>query len=595
MSTYYSLYIDGLFFGVVIALYLIIRLWGLLKTPGANYLIGVVWCVVIWSFAYILEISLKDFSLKSIFFVITYLGISFLPLALLSFALTYTGRGRWLTNSRFLLLAGLPALTFLLATTNRFHGLLWSEVRMPVGNAIGPLLFTPGPWFDILIIYSYALILVATFFLAQIAAQSHNLYRYQARIMLIGIILPWIVNIIYVSAGSRLSPLDWTPFAFTLTGIALEIGFVRYGLMDILPVAQSAMFNAMRDGIIVADEKGRIVEINPSAQRILKGHGDRLIGMDIRQILPAWIAWKTEAGNASETTHEISLGEQPNQRSYLLRLTPLTGRRGQVTGRLVTLNDITEQKQAEHQMRQAHEDAMEANRLKTQLLASVSHDLRTPLGAIMGYAEMIQAGAFGKVNEKQEHAAAEILESANQLLVFVNNLISQAQIETGRIVLRNEKFEPQELTGAVRATISYMAQKKKIGLRIESDENLPAHLLGDAYWLRQILLNLANNAVKFTEKGSVTIRFYLGDSRHWAMQVADTGIGIPPEEQARIFEPFHQVESSPPRRHIGSGLGLSIVHQLVTLMGGEISLQSEVGQGSKFTVTLPLMEPPATG
>jgi PAS domain S-box-containing protein len=588
MSTYYSLYLDGLFFGIVIALYLIIRLWGLIKTPGANYLIGVIWCVVIWSFAYILEISLKDFTLKSIFSVITYLGISFLPLTLFSFALSYAGRGRWLTNSRFLLLAILPALTFLLAATNNLHGLMWSEVSMPIGNPVGPLLLTPGPWDDILIVYAYAFILAAIFFLAQIAAQSHNLYRYQARIMLIGTILPWIVNILYIAQGNRTSALDWTPFAFTLTGIALEIGFVRYGLMDILPVAQGALFNAMRDGIIVADEKGRIVEINPAAQRILKRQGDRLIGTDIRQILPAWIAWKTEAGNAAETTHEISMGEVPDQRCYGLRLTPLTGRHGQVTGRLVTLSDITEQKQAEDQMREAHEDAMEANRLKTQLLASVSHDLRTPLGAIMGYAEMIQAGAFGKVNDKQEHAAAEILESANQLLVFVNNLISQAQIETGRVVLRKEPFEPEELTGAVRATISYIAQKKKLGLRIETDENLPTTLLGDAYWLRQILLNLANNAVKFTEKGSVTIRFYLADNLHWALQVADTGIGIPPEEQARVFEPFHQIETSPSRRHSGSGLGLSIVHELVTLMGGEITLQSELGAGSKFTVILPL-------
>lgn len=588
MTTYYSLFIDGLFIGIVISLYLIIRLWGLLKSPGANYLIWAIWCVVIWAFAYILEISLKDLPLKNFFSVLTYLGIPFLPLAIFSFVLTYTGRGRWLTGGRFLLLSILPTMTFLLAVTNSWHQWLWAKVSMPPGSPIGPLTLQHGPWYNLNIAYSYALILLATFLLAQVATQSHNLYRFQARIMLVGMILPWIVNVIYVFNLSVISSVDWTPFAFTLTGIALEIGFVRYGLMDILPVAQSTLFNAMRDGIIVADEKGRIVEINPSAQRILNSEGDHLIGTDIRQVLPAWIAWKTEAGNASETTHEISLGQAPNQRCYRLRLTPLTGRRGQVTGRLVTLSDFTEQKQAEDQMRQAHEEAVEANRLKTQLLASVSHDLRTPLGAIMGYAEMIQAGAFGKVNEKQEHAAAEILESANQLLVFVNNLISQAQIETGRIVLKIDQFEPVELIGAVRSTISYMAQKKKIALQIEIDANLPSQLSGDAYWLKQILLNLANNAVKFTEKGSVKIRLYIHDGEHWALQVTDTGIGIPQVDQARAFEAFHQIESSPPRRRSGSGLGLSIVHQLVTLMGGEIVLQSEVGQGSQFTVILPL-------
>lgn len=588
MSTYYSLYIDGLFLGIAISIYLLIRLWGLLKSPGANYLIWVIWCVIIWSFAYILEISLKDLPLKNIFSVITFLGIAFLPLAILSFVLTYTGRGRWLNAGRFILLSILPTITFLLAVTNSWHRWLWARVSMPAPSPYGPLTLQRGPWYNIHVAYSYALILLATFLLAQVATQSRNLYRFQARIMLVGMILPWIVNITYVFNLFGMSSIDWTPFAFTLTGIALEIGFVRYGLMDILPVAHSTLFNAMRDGIVVADEKGRIVEINPSAQRILKSQGDLLIGTDIRQVLPAWIAWKTEAGDASETTHEISIGQAADQRCYHLRLTPLTGRRGQVTGRLVSLTDITEEKRAEDQMRQAHEDAMEANRLKTQLLASVSHDLRTPLGAIMGYAEMIQAGAFGQVNDKQGHAAAEILESANQLLVFVNNLISQAQIETGRVVLRIEKFEPPELIEAVHSTISYISQKKKIDLQTEIDANLPAQISGDAYWLKQILLNLANNAVKFTEKGSVKIRLYVHDQAHWALQVIDTGIGIPPEERTRIFEAFHQIESSPRRRRSGSGLGLSIVHQLVTLMGGEIVLQSEVGQGSKFTVILPL-------
>jgi len=230
-----------------------------------------------------------------------------------------------------------------------------------------------------------------------------------------------------------------------------------------------------------------------------------------------------------------------------------------------------------------------ASDMKTQLLANVSHDMRTPLGAILGYTEMLQTGVFETLNSKQDEAMRAISASAQRLLDFVNNLLSQAQIDTGKVVLNKSFFKPEKLITAMGGELSFARSK---GLQVETivDENLPQTVEGDSYWLGQVLYNLVSNAIKFTPKtGKISIRLNSYDESHWALCVADTGKGIPADAQEYIFESFRQVDGSPSREtHTGSGLGLSIVNHLVRLMDGEIKLESELGQGSAFTIILPL-------
>lgn len=239
----------------------------------------------------------------------------------------------------------------------------------------------------------------------------------------------------------------------------------------------------------------------------------------------------------------------------------------------------------------AHAQALEGSRLKSQLLANVSHDLRTPLNAIIGYAEMLQEGVFGPLVESQQQTIREIMDSAGELLHFVTNLLNQAQIESGKIILKTTAFAPAELIDSIRATLNPLAQAKGLAFNINIDPEMPPTLYGDPYWLRQAMSNLIGNAIKFTEQGSIHLRVYQPDAQHWAFQVSDTGSGIPPEAQEYIFETFRQVDGTITRQQGGSGLGLSIVKQLVTLMQGQITLTSELGRGSTFTLTLPLLNP----
>jgi signal transduction histidine kinase len=229
--------------------------------------------------------------------------------------------------------------------------------------------------------------------------------------------------------------------------------------------------------------------------------------------------------------------------------------------------------------------------MKSVFVSTASHELRTPLSAILGYADMLQEGIHGPLSEKQHGILKRIVANTGQLLGIVNNLLDQAQIEAGTLTLNVISFTLADLIDGVQGVMDVLAQSKGLKLTNYIADDLPETLFGDHQRLRQILINLVGNAVKFTDEGTVHMDAHRLDSDRWALEVSDTGHGIPTEAQSYIFEPFRQADDSPTREHTGTGLGLSIVKQLIELMDGEITLESKKGHGSTFTVVLPLVPP----
>jgi signal transduction histidine kinase len=252
--------------------------------------------------------------------------------------------------------------------------------------------------------------------------------------------------------------------------------------------------------------------------------------------------------------------------------------------------DLLEYRVAERtsELAQARDQALAASRLKTELLAKVSHELRTPLGVILGFTEMLQLGVYGTLSDKQQQVTVEIIDSTRDLTRLVNELLDQSQLDVGKLRLNPSPFPLADLVEGTLSRTNILAQTKGLTLTTTIAPNMPATLVGDQARLQQILINLVSNAVKFTQTGGVKVCFFQPNPAHWAFQVSDTGPGIPIEAQTYIFEPFRQVDGSTTRQHDGAGLGLSIVKQLTTLMGGQIALKSEIGQGSVFTVTFPV-------
>ncbi len=253
--------------------------------------------------------------------------------------------------------------------------------------------------------------------------------------------------------------------------------------------------------------------------------------------------------------------------------------------------EIAERQQAQEHLAQARDQAVEALRLKTQILANVSHDARTPLSTIMLRAEMLQMQHFGPITDKQHQSLDLILVNAKQLLDFVTNLLTEAQLSSDKIQAAHIAFSPEALLEEVYSSILPLADKKGLHLKTEVKAGMPEHLLGDPNRVKQILMNLLDNAIKFTDQGTICISIYRANTTQWALQVADKGVGIAEAAQGQIFEAFWQVDGSISRKaNRGVGLGLSIVKQLTSLLQGEMTVQSEIGQGSTFTVLLPLHE-----
>jgi PAS domain S-box-containing protein len=252
------------------------------------------------------------------------------------------------------------------------------------------------------------------------------------------------------------------------------------------------------------------------------------------------------------------------------------------------VSDITERKRAEAALALARDQALETSRLRSQLLANVSHDLRTPLTTIQGYAQLLEMGAHGPITDKQAQTIAAIIESAKYLTSLVNDLLDQAKLEDGKLKLNITTFMPADVVNQVQSNMSVPAHTKGLTLITDIAPEVPLTVSGDPDRVQQILVNLVNNAIKFTQQGTVHVRLFRPNVTHWALQVSDTGIGILEKDQSHIFEPFRQLENGITQNQPGSGLGLSIVKQLTHLMGGYITLKSEVGQGSAFTVFLPL-------
>lgn len=214
----------------------------------------------------------------------------------------------------------------------------------------------------------------------------------------------------------------------------------------------------------------------------------------------------------------------------------------------------------------------------------MGHETRTPMGAILGYAEILQEG---DLTRRQKDQASRIVENVNHLNLLFEGLLSTFQIEAGQLSLNKAEYKLSELIETIQANHFEVAQQKNLLLNVDIDEDMPSTLFGDKIKVSQILSNLLLNAIKFTDIGGIEVRFCKVDEANWQFDVSDTGIGIPKEAQDFIFEPFRQADESMTRKYGGLGLGLSVARELATLMGGSITVESEPGKGSRFTVTLP--------
>lgn len=354
------------------------------------------------------------------------------------------------------------------------------------------------------------------------------------------------------------------------------------------------------DIIYRADANGRFTYANPAAWRLMGfGSEEEALGRhyldmttpDFRRRLKR-VYDRQYISKTRNTYFEFPAVTTQGEVLWIGQNVQLILEEGQIVGFQAVARDITQLKQAQDALAVSRDQALDASRFKSQLLSRVSHELRTPLGGILGYAELLEYQAFGPLTEKQLDAVTNIIESTNFLTGLVNDLLDEAQIESNSLTLDYAYFDPADLIEKTRAAMSVLASKKGLLCRSAISPELPVELYGDVSRLQQVIINLVGNAIKFTRQGEISLSLGRPAPAFWSIEVRDTGVGIPAHEQQSIFEPFRQVSNSITRENRGSGLGLAITRQLVELMGGHIQLESKVGEGSLFIVTLPILNAP---
>ena len=373
------------------------------------------------------------------------------------------------------------------------------------------------------------------------------------------------------------------------------------------------VLDSAASAIVATDLHWRITTINRAAEELLGISAGQALGLrvldffepaqlrerartlpaDIRRVLwPSRPVDDEPPRPSAEAGQEWTCVRADGSRvPVLLSLSVLRDGRDAPKGFLGVLTDLSERKALEETLRQRTAQAEAASRAKSTFLAHMSHEIRTPLNAVIGLSQLM---ARMELPPEGQRFIGHIQQAGEQLLALTNDVLDLSRIEAGEMHLESVPFELGPLLHALCAMVEPQALAKGLTLRLDTGVAQPAWpgpLLGDPLRLKQVLLNLLGNAVKFTPAGEVTLRVAAREEAGRValrFEVRDTGIGISAEQRARIFEPFMQADSSTTRRFGGTGLGLSIVRRLVDMMGGTLSLQSTPGQGSSFTVELSL-------
>ena len=360
-------------------------------------------------------------------------------------------------------------------------------------------------------------------------------------------------------------------------------------------IIQAKILESMAEGVNLATESGHIFLTNPAFDQMFGYHKNELIGKHVSTLnslsseenllfvnniiadLQTKGGWEGEFNNQKkEGTHFIS-------HAYISVL-EISGQQYFVT----VQEDITERKQAETALTQAKEQAESANRAKSEFLATMSHEIRTPMNAVLGFSELLSE----LVTDQQQHSYLDSIKTAGKtLLTLIDDILDLAKIEAGRLDIQYEAINPYNIFEELKQIFFLKIAEKQLDLIVDIDKNLPLALILDEARLRQVLLNLIGNAVKFTEKGSIILRAQKADKMEKSkidllISVEDSGIGIPLTQQEMIFEAFRQQDGQSTRQYGGTGLGLAITKRLVEMMNGDISVTSTVGKGSIFNMTL---------
>ena len=497
MDWRYTLYVIFLFIAAAVLVWFTLRAWRRHGTAGATALAVLMAAGAVGAVAYALSLTADEPSMTNFWGRFQYFGIVVVPVAWFIFALQYTGREGWVTRRGLALLAVEPAVALVLIFTNESQGLFWSYRESSTTASFPIVESVYGPFFWVHLSYSYLLLLIGTIFLTQALVSSAHLYREQRIALVVGILMPWMINAVNVSGLMPVGSPNPSPIAFSVAGMVFARPLFRYGPLDLVTVARDIVVEGMGDGVIVLDSQDRVLDLNPAAQRILDCSFSAAVGHPVARIMPSQVALLKQHQGSEEAHGEAAFGDGAAPRYYDIVISSLRTQKVERAGRLISLRDITERKVLEQRlMQQALHDPLTGLPNRNLFMNRLEHALapgrrRESRVAVL----FMDLDNFKFVNDSLGH------EAGDQLLVAVSKRVQpclRAEDTIARLggdefamLIEDVKYtsEPaylaerivEELQAPFAVGLQPVVITPSIGIAIgDSKQDSPEHLLREA-------------------------------------------------------------------------------------------------------------------
>lgn len=549
--------------------------------PGGKLFIFLLLAAGHWAYFEALSLSITDENYTLLFDKIKLLGSQIVAPLWFSFVLAYTNKEHHLTLYRQFALWIIPVTGILLGFTSDFHHLFW--INIETINRDGRLLLLAewGIWGKISTIYAYILISSSILILLHTLAFSLRRYRLQIGLLLASCIIPFVFDIIGNVSISDSTGIDFTPLAFSISGVLLALNIFSMKLFDVVPVAYQKLFQSMNHGVIVLDAEKQILDMNQVSRKLLGGDHIR-IGEPATSL--PFLKEKTDTvfNRQKEIIADFCMAHD-----YWISLTttPLYYKKNIFAGYLCIFQDISLRKKAEEQIRKNSEQLKKLNDDKDKFFSIIAHDLKSPFQFIKGYIDLLQNDYELHSDQQRKQLLQGVDSAVDSALRLLHNLLDWGMIQTEKLTCTPTPTDVKVLCIELMEQFSSLAEKKGISLNLLSSQKAEAFC--DENMVSTILRNLVSNALKFTRvHGEISITY---NEEHEKVQIMiqDNGVGIPQQKLEKLFKVSEKVNTPGTLNETGTGLGLILCKELAVLNKGDILVESKEGEGSTFTLVLP--------